>query len=346
MIRRPLIFFSLLVLALPGTAQNFVWDLGLVTRFDNREYKSALEASQTIFGARITPQIGIGWGNGNYVKVGANLMADFAAETFSGDELGLVYYGYERGNIRVFAGRFPRTLMRGEYNHAFFSDSLRFYDNALEGAMFRLDDGRHWFVEAGCDWNSHRDEFSREKFMLFAAGSYRLGMLGVGIDATMYHHAGSDRQAGVVDNLLASSWVEADLTRALSAFEVFSLKLSHLQALQNDRERVGKWVELNGGMVELRLQKAGLGVYNTLYVGDDLMPYWNRYGNGLYSGEAFFRTRERVYNRLEVYWRPFWKRRDVDLTLGSTHHYDGRKWSWQQVVELRVTLGEKMFRRR
>ncbi len=331
--------------AFEARAQRFVWDLDLVTRFDNREYKSPLSPSQTIFGARITPQVGLGWGNGNYIKVGANMMADFAANTFSLNEFGLVYYGYERHNIKVFAGRFDRTKLRGSYSNAFFSDSLRYYDNDLEGVLFQLDDSRHWFVEAGCDWNGAQSETSREKFMLFTSASYRLWMFQFGANISMYHHAASKRVAGVVDNLLANPFVEFDLARILP-FDRFSIRVGYLQALQNDREYVGKWVAPGGNFHELRIEKWGLGIYDAYYEGGDLMPYYGQYGPGLYQGEAFFRTGEKLYNRLEVYWRPFHKHRDLDLRIASTHHFDGIKWNWQQVVQFSVRLNDRMFRRK
>ena len=39
-------------------AQTFSYDVDFITYFDNREYQSALQPSQTIFGTRLSPEIG------------------------------------------------------------------------------------------------------------------------------------------------------------------------------------------------------------------------------------------------------------------------------------------------
>ena len=36
-------------------AQTFSYDVDFITYFDNREYQSALQPSQTIFGTRLSP---------------------------------------------------------------------------------------------------------------------------------------------------------------------------------------------------------------------------------------------------------------------------------------------------
>lgn len=346
MIVRILILSVVLFLsALSAHAQRFVWDVDLVARFDNREYKTALERSQTIFGARFTPQLGLGWGRGSYIKLGNNLMADFAAKSFTIPSEWLLYYGYEQRNLKVMVGRLPRAQMRGEYSMAVFSDSTRFYDNDIEGALFQFDDQRHWFAEVGCDWNSHLDQNSREKFILFASSHYRIGMLTAGFNFNMYHHAGTQLLDGVVDNMLVNPFLEGDFTRWLP-FEQFSIRLNYLQALQNDRKYVNRYVKPCGSLIEMRIEKWGLGIYDACYQGADLMPYYDRYGNSLYVGEPFFRTQEKIYNRLEAYWRPFRRHNDLDLLIASVHHFDGRTWNWQQVIQLSVTIGDKMFRKR
>jgi hypothetical protein len=40
-------------------AQTFSYDVDFITYFDNREYQSALQPSQTIFGTRLSPEIGV-----------------------------------------------------------------------------------------------------------------------------------------------------------------------------------------------------------------------------------------------------------------------------------------------
>ena len=59
---KELIFFALF---LPQMlfSQQFLWDIDFRFQFDNREYKSLLTHSGTLFGAKLAPEIGIGWDN-------------------------------------------------------------------------------------------------------------------------------------------------------------------------------------------------------------------------------------------------------------------------------------------
>ena len=61
---------------------RFAYDLDLEMRFDNREYyKSRFSRSMTVFGARVTPAVGLAVGNdptaSHKVMVGADVMKDF-----------------------------------------------------------------------------------------------------------------------------------------------------------------------------------------------------------------------------------------------------------------------------
>ena len=78
-----------------ASAQRFLWNARFDSQFDNREYKSEINWPQTLFGARLTPEIGIGWGNGNGMMIGVDLMADFGAKTFNTDPELLFYYQYD-----------------------------------------------------------------------------------------------------------------------------------------------------------------------------------------------------------------------------------------------------------
>ena len=93
------------------------------------------------------------------------------------------------------------------------------------------------------------------------------------------------------------------------------------------------------------MQKWNFGIFNTLYAGKDLMPYYMAdpsldYGPGLYWGEPWYRTRHNIYDRLEIYWQPV-HTEIMKLRVASVHHYDGRKWGWQQKVLFSVNLGQR-----
>ena len=63
---------------------HFTYDVDFEMNFDNREYyKSAFSESMTIFGARLTPSVGLeavqSDGTSHRVMIGADIMKDFGA---------------------------------------------------------------------------------------------------------------------------------------------------------------------------------------------------------------------------------------------------------------------------
>ncbi len=323
-------------------AQRFEWEVLLDSRFDNREYKSELNWPQTLFGARLTPQVGIGWGEGSSLMAGVDLMADFGAGTFATKPDVLFYYKYLSPRFNAYAGVFQRNRTMGSYSTALFSDSVRFYDANLEGLMLQYRGG-HGFVELGLDWNSRISDTRREKFMIFSAGELRDRWLAAGYAMWMYHYAGTLTQSGVVDNVLVNPYLSFDLKRFIP-LDSLTLRVGYLQALQNDRNNENVFVKPGGVLAELRLEWRRFGIFDSFYYGDNIMPYYERYGNGLYPGDPFFRTSD-MYNRLEIYWEPI-RRDDMRLRIASVHHYDGKVWDWQQVASFSIMLGHEKFRKK
>ena len=343
-------FFVVLLSALISApsvsqAQKFMWNLDFDSQFDNREYNSELTKSQTLFGVRLTPEVGIGWGKGNSIKAGGNFLFDFGAKAFERDPELILYYGYESPKFNVYAGLMPRTKLIGTYSYAIFSDSTRFYDANLDGLVFQYQ-GRNGYLEFVCDWNSMVSGTRREKFQVFSSGMIQTASRRFygGYNIAMYHHAGSEEERGVVDNSLFLPYVGLNLSKTLS-LDSLVLQVGWLQGYHRDRRFEGKTRLPGGVQVVLRLEKWRVGIDNTLYLGDGQMPFYAKYGNDLYMGEPFYRTTSDVYNRFELYWNLL-RRNDMDLRLSTIHHYDGRSWSWQQMIRFSVAISDKMFRKK
>ncbi len=344
---------AMLLAAIGSSAQEILWETGMNYRFDNREYKDLRVAeSETLYGSRITPQLGVAWNDANSLMLGVNLMSDFGHRTFYTKPTFLAYYTYDNGRFDLTAGVFPRAKITGEYSYAFFSDSVRFYDADIEGLLLHHK-GRNFNFEIGCDWNSMYSADRREKFMVFSAAKYTLGAFYAGYSFDMYHHAGSYTLGGVVDNVLVSPYVGLDLAR-VTGMDVADVKVAWVQTFQNDRTYVGEYVKPGGMQLDLNLSYWRLGVSNNLYLGDNLFPYWHwpyedengtEYAYHLYYGDPYYKTSSGVYDRLELYWEPKIID-DVKVRISSIHHYDGHAWGWQQAVTLRLNLGGRLFGRR
>ena len=167
----------------------------------------------------------------------------------------------------------------------------------------------------------------------------------------LHHHAQSDTARGVVDNGLLNVYLGIDLSSLFMLTE-FSFQASWLQGYQNDRYHIGEPVMPGGYELTLTMQRNHVGLVDTFYKGQDLMPYWNMpyedangavYGSNLYSGDPFYRVgKSGYYNRLELYWEPKLNN-GVSLRFSSVHHFDGVHWGWQQIIALRVDIGSEMF---
>lgn len=365
---------------------TFAYDVNFDMNFDNREfYKSRFSSSMTIFGARLTPSVGISIRNRegleHRVMIGIDVMKDFGASPVSTSvapeespetktsqshrdlfrELTLYYRLDKKSGVNDFSlltGIFPRSNMEGHYSQAFFSDSLRFYDNNLEGILLKLRRPNAYY-ELGCDWMGQYGTDRRERFMVFSSGEgCLLDWLSLGYAGYMYHFADSRSVHGVVDNILLNPFARFDFSR-MSGLQRLSLKAGWLQGFQHDREGVGHYVFPGGAEAVFEVRNWNVGIRNSLYIGRDMMPYYNstdaggfKYGNRLYMGDPFFRVHDDgtaepgSYDRLEAYYEPVIGTY-LKIRLAAIFHFNGMAYSGtQQMVVLRFDLQKLLNRNR
>ncbi len=360
---------------------RFAYDVDFEMNFDNREfYRSDFSESMTIFGARLTPSVGIaipqpGMGMNHKLMVGIDVMKDFGASPVNPGLAGGVtgetaarqnnldlfreltlYYKLEkrteRTGLDLYAGIFPRRTMGGSYSDAFFSDSLKFYDNNLEGILVKVYRPKAYW-EVGCDWIGQKGYARKEKFMIFSSGESRItSFFKVGYAGYMYHFAGSEKARGVVDNILLNPFVRFDIGDRMNLQE-FSLRLGWLQAMQHDREFVGHYVLPGGGEFDMSIRNWNVSIRNKLFYGTDMMPYYNstdaagdKYGTRLYFGDPFYRihddgaTGPGLYDRLDIFYEPHIGRY-LNIRLGARFHFNNMKYSGcQQIVGIIFNLNQ------
>ena len=349
---------------------RFEYDLDFEMNFDNREfYKSDFSESMTIFGAILTPSFGIGVNQGkgltHRLMAGIDIMKDFGDSLAPKDLLRevTIYYNMEktfrRSEFTMYAGIFPRKTMEGRWGEAFFSDSLTFYDNNLEGLLLKLRRPKAYF-ELGADWMGITGEYRRERFMIFSSGQGRvLPYTHLGYSAYVYHYAGSRKVRGVVDNMLLNPYLTIDLSRLLG-IQDFNITAGWIQALQNDRKNIGTYTFPGGGELDIEVRNWDVGVRNRLYIGHDLMPLYNKldaggfkYGNeNLYLGDPFYRVNDRgehkvgSYDRLEIFYAPK-VGNCVSISIKAVLHFNELKYSgFQQMVGVKFNIQEMINRKR
>lgn len=319
------------------------------TYFDNREYSGGkIGESQTLFSSRLTPTLGVEWNDRNRLVFAMDMWSNFGDdESVFAKARPQIYYRFASEKVRAYAGIFSREEMIGDYSEVFLSDSVRFYENRVQGFMgqYRGDRG---FVELSMDWCGMYSEASREKFRVLSAGRYYLDnyhrRFYAGYALQVFHYAGSETiQNCVVDNIIANPYLGA----RFNAYFDFDVRLHYIQTMQRDRANEDKFRTPKGAMLQLRMEKWGLYLDEQLYLGENMQPYYSTfrseafpygYGGDLYSSERFFGTDDNIYNNTKIgYCRSFFGD-TLRVNAYVAMQYDGYKWGNKQVVQLSVRL--------
>jgi hypothetical protein len=346
---------------------NFAYDVRFDMNFDNREFaRNTFSNSETIFAARITPAIGFSVKQSGKIRhkvmLGADILKEFGdvRDSTLFNEMNLYYQFDKQGAKTGFslqAGIFPRSSMEADYSEAFFSEYQKFYDNNLEGMLLKLRRPNAYF-ELGCDWMGKFGIRNRERFMVFSGGNGRIfPWFGYGYAAYMYHFSNSVMSKGVVDNFLVNPYLKLDMS-GWTGLQAFSLNVGWIEAIQNDRKNVGKYIFSGGATVELDVRHWNAGICNKFYYGTTLMPLYYfkdssglMYADRLYFGDPFYRLSERekygygFYNRVEAYY-------DLNLNdflkmrLTAAFHFTHEKYAGcQQLVRIVFDLQELLDRK-
>lgn len=339
---------ALMGICRPLSAQQLLWDVDFKFGFDNREYASLdISPSETIFGAVLSPKVGLGFGEGHALYAGVDAAKYFGRTSPELSLETLLYYQYDGRYFRVNAGAFPRSRVTGHYPAAFYDDRY-FFDTNIGGALLSYT-RRWWRIEGVVDWVGCHDRNTRERFEVYSYGQAGASWLSFAYTFKMMHYAGSATVGGVVDNVWVYPHLVSDLTEYLPGRMSLSLRVGWIQTFQNDRIRNEGYVTPGGFQAEAGFEYFGFGVHNTVYAGDNLMPLYYRtglsdvtYGSDLYTGSLFYSTDSGIYNRLEISYRYDFKD-FLSLKAASVHHFDGHGWGWQQLVQLTVNLNNFQF---
>ncbi len=340
----------LLMLTVSASAQQFLWDVDFRMGFDNREYaQMKTSPSGTLFGAILNPRVGIGFGDGHAVYLGGQVERYFGKTTPKYSYGWQLYYQYTGTHFRVNAGAFPMSRLRGEYPVAF-CDDLLFFDTTLEGVLIGYTKDT-WSLEAAIDWYGLPDEETRESFYVYSYGCKNIGLIYGAYTFMMYHYASSLTVKGVVDNLWLYPHIGVKLSEVLPLSK-FDIRAGWLQTFQNNRISGEGYVNPGGFQAEVRLEKWGVGIHETIYAGPSLLPFFNTpdaagvpYGTNLYCGDRFYGTESGLYNRLEVYYAPVLAKISeyMNFRLSAVVQFDGVDWGWQQLIQVVVNLNSLQF---
>jgi len=356
-----------------GRKAEFVWDAGFEYDLDNREFDrggNTFTNSCTIHAARLSPSVGLQSRDGrkftHTLLLGVDVMKEFG-ENPTGDDDDLlntklfreITFSYDlrfrtgRNMFEARAGVFPRNHLGGEYGDEFLSDSLRFYDNNIEGLVLQWHRPASYY-EVGVDWQGKYGETRRERFLIFSYGRTRLTpWLAVGWTAQLYHLASSAECKGVVDNALGEEFARFSLPR--TRLQKAEATIAHLNGYHRDRLNSKDPLISRGGLLTLTVMNWGFGMENRLYYGTSQMPYYDasdamgeKYASDLYHASPFYRIHADgtawnhggLTDRLEVFYA-----KDISGILAvraaALLHFGGDGFSYQgirQKISLIVNL--------
>ena len=241
------------------------------------------------------------------------------------------YYNYRtragNGQLDLYAGIFPRTVLGGDYTRAIFADDLRYYDPNFEGITVKYEAPR-FKAELTADIVGKRGVDRVGCEMVSTAGAFKvLDWAFLGWSGSYAHTSGNLIYGSDTDVALFNPYLKADFGQK-TGMQALSFKAGPIASYQLDYS-ISVSDEATG---EVRGDKAhfpmgveavfdvrnwGFGLENTFYYGDnqmvyrssayDSISYASTYARTLYSGETFYFTRRGYaswYDRIELYWQP------------------------------------------
>ncbi len=329
----------LLTAYLPAWAQRVAWSVDMVAFFDNREYSFDKVYSQTIFGTRLSPEIGIAIGKSR-IMAGASWIQPIDGSTRMAKVHPTVYYRYHSPKFRMSVGMFPRTQLIENTPAILQYDSLSYFRPNLAGALFQYVH-RKGFMEAYVDWRQVQTKTQREAFMIVFNGRWQpLPYLFAGGHLVLNHLART-REVGnpytVTDDLIVSPYVGVDLS-SYTPFDTLTLKVGYHLSLERLRNE-GTWYHPQGVLIDLLAEWRFLGLHNTFYTGGAQMPFYPQLGAELNQGDPFYQSP--IYNRTDIYAYIFRKSYLNCLASCNLHYTHTGHFDFQQQLTLRFYLDEK-----
>lgn len=301
----------LLLISCSIDAQKFVYDIDFLSFFDNRESQISSYPSKTLFGVRLSPEIGVELNDSTYgnhrLMAGVSYTQPFGATWRDARIHPTIYYDYKQYGFNVTLGFIPWRTTRTTLPDYLMNDSLRYFAPNIQGAHFAYE-SRHGFSEFICDWRGMQSSTTREAFRLLLLGEYHHKWFLVGGNAGLNHLASRlnpDSYDGVCDDITVQPFVGFNLSQ-ITPLDTLALRTSYIFSYQRERRSNTLYIG-HGFLAEFSIKWRFIKAENTLYIGNPLMPLYAQYGTLLNQGESFYQ--HPIYNKTEfsvyIVQRPF-----------------------------------------
>ncbi len=323
------------LIAASASAQQAVWSVDMLGFFDNREYAYNKATAQTLFGTRLSPEIGLKLNNSS-IMAGASWVQPIDGSTAKAKVHPTVYFRHATERFRMSLGMFPRTQLLEATPDVLQYDSLTYNRPNIAGALFQYiaDKG---FAELYIDWRQMQTDSKREAFLVAFNGRWQPSKFFFGGARLMMNHLARTSNINdpysVTDNLVLSPYVGIDLSNCLP-LDSLTLKVGYHLALDRVRSR-DTWHKPQGILAELLAEWKFIGLRNTFYSGDPQMPFYQEFGAELYQGDPFFQAS--TYNRTKLYAYLF-RNSFVNCAVSLNFHYTPGHFDSQQQLIVRLNI--------
>ena len=325
------------IVSVEAISQEVLWKARVFSFFDNSEFaKSEYKVPQTMSGIQVAPEIGLRWDSVHITGAGVNLLHEFGSSN-PVDKLYLTaYYEFNKKPFRFLMGAFPRDNVLDKYPRIFFQDSISYYRPNINGIFWEIHSDNNYF-NLWLDWTSQISETVRETFFVGLSGRYNTGIFYLQHFDYMYHYAKDLDpvvEKGIYDNALMLTSAGIDLS-GKTFLDELDVNAGWCAGIERDRAEESGWIVNNGLLVETRIGYRILGIFNTLYLGEGQMSFYEDHSNNLYWGDPIYRAGN--YNRSDFFIN-FIRNDKVNVRLTYSLHFAEGNVYHEQLLKVSVNL--------
>ena len=327
-------------------AQDFNYHIRLSHFFDNREYENRYAIPQTLFGIKISPELE--WkkkdenGAEHSIHFGVHYLQLIGASLKKGQFNPIAFYQYKSGGYNLHFGVVPYGLLIEKLPLHTMSDSLYYMYQNINGALIQYKSNKGFF-EGMLDWRGVMSSQTREAFRVILKGRYYVGDFSLGGITFLNHLANkapTQPKEGVCDDYLVSPEIGYHLDKN-KILDTTSIRLGYIFAYT--RERItNRSFTSNGVILDLFVKWHFMAIQNSLYVGKNIMPLYEKYGSVLHLGDPFYRASR--YNRTSLMLYLIDKEFVTCTFEWNLHFTKGDPIGHQQLLNLRIKLDQLTFK--
>ena len=297
-----LITEAVFVCAYAQTKVSFAYDTDFLLYFDNKEYdRTPGQRSQTIFGVRLAPEIGVQIADSTESKhklmAGVSYNQPFGASWGEITVKPTIYYRIETKGFDINLGFVPYRYLKETLPEYLLSDSISYYNANLQGALFQYE-SKHGFASLMADWRGMYSYETREAFRVIATGQYKYKGLQVGGYAMLNHLANNMQTNCVYDDIMVNPYIGFNAAEYIAPIDSFNIRLGYIGGFQ--RERATETAFFTHAInAELFFRWKFLGLKQSFYYGNSLYPLYEKQKTTLNMGDPWYKSK--LYSRTDLF---------------------------------------------